>query len=140
MFNVKKNGDYLEGYMFSINFKGTPYSVARDTGAIFKFKYSIGKNSTTFQTGDLELVGTPFHIDVSSSRHSQTSGEMSIKVLENGYEISGTEMSTTMFVQVDNPEPDTFGFVSDHYSHNCDEIGYYKIDNIKIIAVRNKNR
>lgn len=140
MFNVKKNGNYLEGYMFSINFMGTPYSIAGNTGAIFKFKYLIGENATPFQLGDLELVGEPFYIDVSADRYSQTSGEMSIKVLENGYEISGTEMSTTMFVEVNNPEADTFGFVSDHYNHDCTQIGYYKIDNIKIIAVRDKNR
>lgn len=134
------NGAYLEGYMFSINFTGTPLEVGGDTGAIFKFKYVKGENGVSFSQNEIVRVGSAFHINVDSNRYSQTSGEMSIKVLENGYEISGTEMSTTMFIPVENLNPDTFGFVSDHYAHYCDEIGYYKIDNIKIIAVRNKNR
>lgn len=138
MFNVIDRGTYLEGYMFSINFDNAPLSIAGDTGAIFKFKYQKNANSTSFSRNELELVGSAFHINVSAARYSSTSGSMSIKVLSNGYEISGTEMSTVMFVPVNNPQPDTFGFVSDHYSHDCRQIGYYKIDNIKIIAVRDK--
>lgn len=139
MFNVIDRGTYLEGYMFSINFTGNPRSVAGDTGAIFKFEYYKNKNSTNIEK--LELpgpTGYTFHINVSQSRYSTTSGKMSIKVQDDGYLIEGTEMAGSCFIPVDNPQPDTFGFLSDHYSHGCNEIGYYKIDNIKIIAVRNK--
>lgn len=136
MFNVIDQGDYLEGYMFSINFTGEPEEEAGDTGAIFKFEYY--KNSNTKNIESLTLVGSAFHINVTADRYSTTSGSLSIKVLDNGYLVTGTEMSGSAFIPVDNPQPDTFGFMSDHYSHSCNQIGYYKIDNIKIIAVRNK--
>ena len=136
MFNVIDQGSYLEGYMFSINFTGKPKEEAGDTGSIFKFRYN--KNSNTKNIESLTRVGSAFHINVSSNRYSTTSGSMSIKVQENGYLVTGTEMTGSSFIPVDNPQPDTFGFMSDHYSHGCEQIGYYKIDNIKIIAVRNK--
>ncbi len=135
MFNVVDKGDYLEGYMFSINFSGRPFSVAGDTGAISKFRYKKERNTDNIET--FEPI-TSFHINVSADRNSTTSGNMRILVQDSGYLIEGTEMSDSYFIQVDNPQPDTFGFLSDHYSHGCVQIGYYKIDNIKIIAVRNK--
>ena len=135
MFNVVDKGSYLEGYMFSINFTGNPYQEAGDTGAIFQFRYN--KNSNTNNIESLTRKSS-FHINVSANRYSTTSGRMNIKVQKNGYLVTGTEMSGSSFIPVDNPQPDTFGFLSDHYSHGCEQIGYYKIDNIKIIAVRNK--
>lgn len=105
-------------------------------GAIYKFTYNKGKNDKNVEI--IELV-QPLDIGVyDENRGSNGNGTITITVANNGYNISGSELDEDYFLPVDNINSDTFGFFSDHYDHNCEQIGYFKLENIKVIAVRNK--
>lgn len=134
MFNVVDTGATLEGYMLSINFAGNFYSKAESNGAIYKFTYTKGANSANVETIEL-ITALPFG-SYTSGRESSGSGTITIKVTDGGYIINGSELSQDYFVPVDRIQPNTFGFLSDHYSHNCDQIGYFKLSDIKVVVVR----
>lgn len=151
MFNITETNTTLEGYLLSINFAGNFYSNARTNGAIYKFRYNKGNiigqpDNNKRNMESIELI-QPLTIGTyDSSRGSSGSGTITITVAETGYEISCTEangpnqgnQSYDYFIQVNDIRPNTFGFFSDHYDHNCSQIGYFKLDNIKVIAVRDK--
>ena len=149
MFNVKETETTLEGYLLSINFAGNFYYNSGTNGAIYKFKYNkgniIGQSANNKRNMEsIELI-QPLTIGTyNSGRGSSGSGTITITIAETGYEISCTEAagssthSYDYFVPVSDINPNTFGFFSDHYSHGCSQIGYFKLDNIKVIAVRDK--
>ena len=151
MFNITETETTLEGYLLSINFAGNFYSNARANGAIYKFVYNKGNiigqpDNNKRNMESIELV-QPLTIGTyDSSRGSSGSGTITITVTDTGYEISCTEansqnqgaQSYDYFVPVTNIQPNTFGFFSDHYNHSCSQIGYFKLDNIKVVAVRDR--
>ena len=136
MFNVIEDGNTLSGYMLSINFAGKFYYTARSNGAIYKFRYN--KNSNWNNVESIELIQPLQFGTYTGGRESSGSGNITITVVKGGYIVKGSELAQEYFVPVDDIKPDTFGFYSDHYSHNCSQIGYFKLDNIKIVVVRNK--
>lgn len=144
MFNVIETPTTLEGYMLSINFAGRFSTLAnRKNGAIYKFVYqkgnSIGNPANNKKNVEsLELIETFNFGAYTSGRESSGSGTVSIKVVDGGYLITANELSQDCFVPVANIQPDTFGFYSDHYSHSCQQIGYFILENIKVVVVRNK--
>ena len=144
MFNVIETPTTLEGYMLSINFAGDFFRMASGkTGAIYKFVYNKGnsignpeKNKENVES--LKLIETFNFGAYTSGRESSGSGTVSIKVVDGGYLITANELSQDCFVPVANIQPDTFGFYSDHYHHFCQQIGYFILENIKVVVVRNK--
>ena len=151
MFNISDSNleneheGILEGYMLSINFNHEMLDASKgNTGAVFKFKYVKGNNEQHFE----EL--TPIQLfslgEYDSGRGSSGSGNITIKVEENGYRITGSELTSEIFIAVDPNEikqnRNTFGFFSDHFGeehgHTCPDIGYFRLENVQVIAVRDK--
>jgi len=134
----------LEGYMLSINFNHEMLSAAENnTGAIFKFRYEKGNNSSHFEY--LDCIQSFDLGEVNTSTNSEANGTITIKVEENGYLITGTELSQDIFVPVNNVGNDAvnrFGFFSDHFGsehgHTCSNIGYFKLEDVVVTVVRNK--
>ena len=130
MFNIIETSDTLEGYMFSVNFAGKFSSSARKDGAIFKFRYNKRNNGTNVES--LELIQA---IDLGSSGGS-SKGTMNIKITDAGYKVTVESPKGTntydIPVAASQMNPNTFGFFSDHYSHNCSSIGYFKLSDIKV--------
>lgn len=149
MFNISetnpgdpKNGT-LEGYMLSINFNFEMLSAAGgNTGAIFKFRYEKGKNEQHFE--ELIPIQTFDIGKYDSGRGSSGNGNVVIQVAENGYILKGNELTADLFIPVDSSEmnPNSFGFFSDHFGrehgHTCTNIGYFRLENVQVIAVRDK--
>lgn len=122
LLRVKQTGDTLTGYMLSLNKSNkTWYSTAgKKYGAIWKFTYKIGTNSTnmtkTFVQG----------LDI------KTSGTLNIKSTDMEIIISGGGLKTPVKYTMDTEYGYGFGFFSDHYSHNCSKIGAFTLGNIKL--------
>lgn len=134
MFNVKETSTTLEGYLFSINLYSSSQfyrNAGSKSGAIYKFTYHKNKNAQLFE--NLELV-QGFDLRTSGSgRDTGFSGRVKIKVTDTGY------LFTSNFsddVPITTPDKTTsFGFFSEHYGHGCDDIGYFKLYNIKVAVI-----
>ena len=111
-------------------------SNCKNKRTIYKFRYN--KNSNWNNVESIELIQPLQFGTYTGGRESSGSGNITITVVKGGYIVKGSELAQEYFVPVDDIKPDTFGFYSDHYSHNCSQIGYFKLDNIKIVVVRNK--
>lgn len=146
LFNIEETGldehsGTLEGYMLSINFNHEMLEAAKgQTGAIFKFRYDKGKNEQHFEY--LEPIYTFDLANYSTERGSDGSGYITIQVGEGGYTLKGNELGEDLFVPVENINPDSFGFFSDHFGtehgHTCTNIGYFRLEDIRITVVRDK--
>ena len=127
MFNVIDTPNQLTGYLFSINFEGQFLQKANGkNGAIYKFQYTKNENNKNFDT--LDLVES-FQL---STTGGSAKGHMDIEVTSTGYEISGTQLTQVYKINVPNLQANTFGFFSDHYSHNCSRIGAFKLTNVVV--------
>lgn len=143
MFNIIETDTTLEGYMLSINYNGKFYNLSRTNGAIYKFVYekgtSVGNAENNRKNVEyLELIQTLNIGKYNSDRGSSGEGTITIEVTDTGYNIKCTELEEDYFIPVDDMQPNTFGFFSDHYDHDCSQIGYFKLDNIKVTVVREK--
>lgn len=124
LLRVKQTENTLTGYMLSLNKSGkTWYTTAgRKYGAIWKFTYKIGSNSSnmtkTFVRG----------LDIA------TSGTLDIKSTDTKITISGGGLKSPIEYVMDTEYGHGFGFFSDHYSHNCSKIGAFKLGNIKLVT------
>lgn len=122
LLRVKQTGDTLTGYMLSLNKSNkTWYSTAgKKYGAIWKFTYKIGTNTTnmtkTFVQG----------LDIN------TTGTLNIKSTDMEIIISGGGLKAPVKYTMDTEYGYGFGFFSDHYSHNCSRIGAFTLGNIKL--------
>lgn len=120
----------LQGYMLSFNYSGAYggadfYNTAKSISAIWKFTYDMN-NATTMPTGtSKELVQT---------LNINTSGTLTVEATDNEIKISGGGLSETAVCEID-PDYETgngFGFCSVHYSHNCEKIGGFTLENINL--------
>ena len=126
----------LTGLMLSLN--GSQSSAAnskfysgssRSNAAIWSFRYEKGKNNENVEK--IELI-SPLNIP--------KSGNIMIKVNNNndGYDISyGNAQIASINAETISSKgltfnPNSFGFFSDHYSHNCPGIGTFELSNISI--------
>ena len=99
-----------------------------------------GRNGVNME--DLVLMEDFDFGSYTSGRFSSGEGIMTLEATDTGYVLKASETSGERDIIVDVPtselNPDSFGFFSDHYEHDCDQIGYFYIDNIRITAVRRK--
>lgn len=139
LFDIKDYGNYITGYMLSINFKGEFLTLANGkSGAVYKFEYRKNEQTMNFMLTGRDLVEAITIGNYNSEADSQGSGTISISVEDDGgYTIRGTELGESIHIPAYNNSPNTFGFFSDHYSHNCSRIGYFKIDNM-VVMVKDK--
>ena len=135
LLKVNKVGDVLTGYMLSFNkVSETYYTVSgSNLGAIWKFSWKIGTNSTSLSClAQRSTVATNSCVLV-KGLNIQQSGQLTVSV-DSGYiKISGGGLTTTETILTESSYDGIgFGFFSDHYSHNCDSIGSFALTNINL--------
>ena len=112
----------------------TYYTVSGDNlGAIWKFSWKIGTNSTSLSClAQGSTVATNSCVLV-KGLNIQQSGQLTVSV-DSGYiKISGGGLTTTETILTESSYDGIgFGFFSDHYSHNCDSIGSFALTNINL--------
>lgn len=140
--------------MLSIGFRGCFIGESSTNenwnGAIWKFEYICNNNTEPFTYIDLKEPLYTFNMKktvVGSSEESsegRTSlqygpGDIKIQVTEEGYTVTGSEITTDIKINVDkaNKNQNSFGFFSSHHGHSCNQIGYFSLENI-IIRAKNK--
>ena len=122
------------------------------SGAIWKFTYVKGHingkdayngllmyKSSSKDASKLELIktfdaGAEEYIPAGTKEKKiKFSGKISIRVADNGYIIT-VNGKTLQKIEVDSLKPNSFGFLSEHYRHGCNRIGYNKYENIRVIT------
>lgn len=128
LLRVRKNSDgTLEGYMLSFNKSSKTFykGASNSNGALWYFKYD-GNNSTAFSVGtDIKLI---------SALNINTSGTLNVKVTDKNITITGGGLSSAYTYTYKSGESygEGYGFFSDHYSHNCSDIGGFTLTNINL--------
>lgn len=122
LLRVKQTGNTLTGYMLSLNKSGKSWytTAGKKYGAIWKFTYQIGTNTTNMTKTFVQGV------DIA------TSGRLNIKSTDTEIIISGGGLKSPISYTMDAEYGYGFGFFSDHYSHNCSKIGAFTLGNIKL--------
>ena len=145
MFNVTDNGEYLKGYMFSVNFAGDflKNSEGSKFGSIYEFEYKIGANRNNVEKIEHICTFDLPHYETGDGRRGKHVGptNIAIEVINTGYKISSNSLTEDIYIDVPankmNRETiNTFGFFSDHYDHRCKDIGYFVLEDIRVTAVK----
>lgn len=121
LLRVQQSGNTLTGYMLSFNNRSGSnwYNAAGSNyGAIWRFTYVIGQNSTNMTK---TLLGG---IDIDQS------GTLNVKVTDSEITITGGGMSSSVTYAFSQEFGSGYGFFSDHYDHNCNEIGSFELTGI----------
>ena len=147
LFNVTDNGEYLKGYMFSVNFDGDFLTNSGSKfGSIYEFEYKIGANRNNVEkiknvcSFDLPNYETGKTGEGRTGKHVGPTN-IAIEVINTGYKISSDSLTEDIYIDVPadkmNRETiNTFGFFSDHYKHGCADIGYFVLEDIRVTAVK----
>lgn len=127
LLRVSRSGNNLTGYMLSFNNSSWVSSAGGTNGAIWKFTYPIGQNSTNFNNKTLV-----------KSLSISKSGSLTVKASDEEIIVSGGGLSSPVKYTIPETTGAGFGFFSDHYSHGCDQIGHFKLSgiNLKTIEVK----
>lgn len=122
LLRVKQTGNILTGYMLSLNKSSKEWykTAGNKYGAIWKFTYQIGTNTTNMTKTCMQGINIA------------TSGRLNIKSTDTEIIISGGGLSTPFKYEMDEEYGCGFGFFSDHYKHNCSKIGAFTLGNIKL--------
>ena len=127
LLRVQQSGNTLTGYMLSFNKSNMEwYTTSGNYGAIWEFTYQIGQNSTNMTKTLVQ------GIDIDKT------GTLRVKVTPTEIEISGGGLPSTVTCELDKEYGNGFGFFADHYSHNCDRIGYFRLSNINLTTTTAK--
>lgn len=119
LLRVKQDGNTLTGYMLSFNNTWTS-AAGGQLGAIWKFTYGIGNNSSNMTKTLLKGLSI------------NKSGTLNVKVTDSEIEISGGGLSSTETYTFTEEYGNGYGFFSDHYSHDCSQIGSFTLTNINL--------
>lgn len=126
LLKVEKDGNYLTGYMLSFNNRGTFSNVSGSTGAIWKFKWQIGTNTSNMVCTTGTTPGVNQCVLV-RTLPINTSGNLHVVVNKNEIKVSGGGLSEVKITTDSAYSGTGFGFFSDHYSHGCDNIGSFSL-------------
>ena len=131
LLRVKQQGNTLTGYMLSFNKSGQDwYSTAGANGGLWKFTYQIGTNTSN-------MIKTKV-----AGININTSGTLEVKATDAEIVITGGGANYTYNIPGDDQTiGNGFGFFSDHYSHDCDDIGAFSLTgiNLETTVVRSFN-
>ena len=144
---VSRHGDLLKGYMISINNESWRNYSGGYTGGIWEFEFQKGSNKTPFSMNGIQGSA----IRLIKGFNIEKSGTLSIVASSRYITVSGGGLSEPVNVQVYyeedldgdgkkeiiEPTGPGFGFFSDHYEHNCEEIGKFEINDINVKEISN---
>lgn len=135
LLKVSRSGSTLTGYMLSFNKSGQTYyqQSSNKLGAIWKFSWVIGANSTNMNFGTTSSAASANSCQLVKGLDINQSGSLTVSV-DSGYiKVSGGGLSTTETIATESSYDGIgFGFFSDHYSHGCDSIGSFALTNINL--------
>lgn len=129
LFNVREEGNKLSGYLFCINFDSSYSFSGISKAAICEFTYTIGENHENFDSVR-QIQAIPI-TTTGSGRSERFTGSVAIQVTDTGY-IFTSNFTSDIVLNLDTTYANSFGFFSDHYGHSCDDIGYFKLDNVSV--------
>ena len=135
LLKVSRSGSTLTGYMLSFNKSGQTYyqQSSNKLGAIWKFSWVIGANSTNMNFGTTSSAASANSCQLVKGLDINQRGSLTVSV-DSGYiKVSGGGLSTTETIATESSYDGIgFGFFSDHYSHSCDSIGSFALTNINL--------
>ena len=123
LLRVKQSGNTLTGYMLSFNNSNWYSAAGSNYGAIWKFTYGIGQNSTNMTKTLLKGL----NID--------KSGTLNVKVTDSEIVVSGGGAGTITYTFTEE-YGNGYGFFTDHYSHNCSRIGSFTLSGIGLTTTK----
>lgn len=92
-------------------------------GAIWEFNYTLRQNSGH--------VGKTLKKTLNINR----SGTLTVEVTDEYITVSGGGMGSAVTYDLEQEFGTGFGFFSDHYSHNCSDIGHFNLTNISLTTL-----
>lgn len=122
LLKVKEYSDRLEGYALSFNKSDRDWAGTSGgaSGALWEITYTLNENYSNIQK---TLVRS---LDIDSS------GTMTVEVTDEDIIISGAGLSDKVTYEIEKEYGLGFGFFSDHYSHGCNDIGHFELENINL--------
>ncbi len=127
LLRVQQSGNTLTGYMLSFNKSNKEwYTTSGSYGAIWEFTYEIGDNRNNMTKTLLQGI----NID--------QSGNLTVRISDSYIVVSGGGLSSPVEYQFTNSFGNGFGFFADHYSHDCSQIGSFKLSNINLRKITAK--
>lgn len=97
-------------------------SMGMGQAGIYDIVYSKGSNSSETPTSYTRL----------QSFSLSTSGRLEIEVNAGTITVSGSGVNDKTYTVTTDYNGDGFGFYSSHYSHNCSQIGQFRMTNIQL--------
>ena len=119
LLRVEQQGQTLNGYMLSFNNTNWKSAAGGTNGAIWKFTYTIGSHANITKTLVTRLT-------------ISTSGTLSVKATDTTITVSGGGLASPTEIKLPTIYGSGYGFFSDHYSHNCSNIGAFTLKNINL--------
>ena len=120
LLKVKEENNTLTGYMLSFNNSSWNNDSGGYNGAIWEFSYGIGQNS-------VNMTKT-----LKQGLSINNSGTLTVTTTDTEITIEGGGLSSKVVYTQEKEFGNGYGFFSDHYSHNCDSIGSFTLQNINL--------
>lgn len=124
LFNLVEGPGYLDAYALSFNNSG---AFSGSGGSIWRIRHDLNDNYDDSYSILTKIADVPFN----------QSGTLTVEVNKSTVTISGGGLSSPRTVQMDYLGTG-FGFFSNHYSHNCDSIGHFSLQNITLELTKQK--
>ena len=120
LLKVKEENNTLTGYMLSFNNSSWNNDSGGYNGAIWEFSYGIGQNS-------VNMTKT-----LKQGLSINNSGTLTVTTTDTEITIEGGGLSSKVVYTQEKEFGNGYGFFSDHYSHDCDSIGSFTLQNINL--------
>ena len=120
LLKVKEENNTLTGYMLSFNNSSWNNDSGGYNGAIWEFSYGIGQNS-------VNMTKT-----LKQGLSINNSGTLTVTTTDTEITIEGGGLSSKVVYTQEKEFGNGYGFFSDHYSHGCDSIGSFTLQNINL--------
>lgn len=128
LLRIREQDGYLEGYLLSFNNPGGSSDwytgSGSQLGAIWKIRYQLGTNTSDYVEKTL-VKGLNIPV----------SGTISVKATQDQIILTGSNINETVDTTGNDACGDGFGFFTDHYSHNCDQIGHFALTSFGLQTV-----
>ena len=128
LLKIRENEGYLEGYLLSFN-NPSGYSdwysgSDNKLGAIWTVKYKLGDNrNDNVEKTLVKAVDIP------------VSGSITVKATQEQIILTWKDTTETIDIKENEAKGDGFGFFTDHYSHGCNQIGYFALTSFGLQTV-----
>lgn len=128
LLRIREQDGYLEGYLLSFNNPGGSsdwYSESgNQLGAIWTIRYQLGTNTSDYVEKTLvKALNIP------------QSGKITVQSTQDQIILTGDNINETIDTSGNTAKGDGFGFFTNHYSHNCDQIGHFSLTSFGLQTV-----